>query len=99
MPQLDAKGVKVIILWKQIIEFNELIADWKKFELALFNIVQNAVKYNSRGGVIAIILSLFSIEDLMLQAEIIDTGIGISEQRQKMLFQPFMELMTKQSFD
>jgi signal transduction histidine kinase len=31
----------------------------------------------------------------MLETEIIDTGIGISEDRQKMLFIPFLELKLK----
>jgi signal transduction histidine kinase len=33
----------------------------------------------------------------MLETEIIDTGIGISEERQKMLFIPFLELKLKQN--
>lgn len=35
----------------------------------------------------------------LLETEIIDTGIGISPNRQKMLFVPFMELMLRQNFD
>lgn len=30
---------------------------------------------------------------------VVDTGIGIEENRQKMLFEPFMELKMKQSFE
>lgn len=33
----------------------------------------------------------------VLETEIIDTGIGISKERQKMLFVPFLELRMKQN--
>ena len=35
------------------------------------------------------------IETHVLETEIIDTGIGINSDRQKMLFVPFLELKTK----
>ena len=35
----------------------------------------------------------------VFETEIIDTGIGISEERQKMLFIPFMELKMKQNLN
>lgn len=68
-------------------------ADWKKYKLALFNIIQNAVKYNRKHGDLCIIISCNAIsydfnsdkeEDsdaYMLETEIIDTGIGISSER------------------
>ena len=31
--------------------------------------------------------------------EVVDTGIGISEERQQMLFEPFLELQKKQNLD
>ena len=34
----------------------------------------------------------------MLETEIIDTGLGITEEKQKLLFVPFMELKLKQNF-
>jgi hypothetical protein len=33
----------------------------------------------------------------VLETEIIDTGLGISKERQKMLFVPFLELKIKQN--
>ena len=36
------------------------------------------------------------VGDYMLETEIIDTGQGISQERQKMLFIPFLELKNKQ---
>ena len=36
-----------------------------------------------------------SLYDLILETEIIDTGLGITKDRQKMLFVPFLELKRK----
>ena len=36
---------------------NSLHADWKQYELILFNVIQNAVKYNTFKGDIFIIVS------------------------------------------
>ena len=81
--------------------------DWDKFQLIIFNILQNAVKYNKFEGSILIILDCLpvkyhdededSLKNYIFEVEIIDTGIGISEERQNMLFQPFMELKIKQN--
>ena len=38
----------------------EIMVDWAKYKLIVFNLVQNAVKYNKEGGSIQI---LFEIED------------------------------------
>ena len=35
-----------------------LYADWSKYELVMFNVVQNAVKYNLPGGKIIIIMKI-----------------------------------------
>ena len=43
---------------------NQLLeADWDVFELILFNFVQNAVKYNSKKGFIAILAEVKSSGD------------------------------------
>ena len=35
--------------------------DWVKYQLILFNIIQNAVKYNNKNGVILIELKCFPL--------------------------------------
>ena len=80
--------------------------------MILFNLIQNAIKFNYFNGAIIIVLSVkkkseeflslrsFIEEPLyILETEIIDTGIGISPSRQKLLFVPFLELMLRQNFD
>lgn len=75
--------------------------DWKNYQLILFNLIQNAVKYNHADGEVIIALSMErgdeDSDDHYLVTEIIDTGIGIAEHRQQMLFIPFLELKLKQN--
>ena len=50
-------------------------ADWDVFELILFNFVQNAVKYNKKQGVVAVIAKV--VDNQLLEVQVIDTGVGI----------------------
>ena len=83
-----------------------LHADWSKFKLAIFNLIQNSIKYNYGKGDIVFIFKLNKLTSLnkeiqqiesmrykddeksqeikfnkMLTVEIIDTGLGIDEER------------------
>ena len=77
------------------------------YQLILFNVLQNAVKYNQYFGDIVIKLNIKDLEasqnrekqnqyiedcNAVLETEIIDTGIGIEKERQHFLFVPFAEL-------
>ncbi|MCK4540091.1 hypothetical protein KAU09_02990 [Candidatus Parcubacteria bacterium] len=79
------------------IEFNmpknglfKINADYKKIELAIQNLVDNAIKYSIPGN--KVIVSLEKIKEKggnFIQIEIKDYGIGISNQVQKRLFSKF----------
>lgn len=90
-----------------------MIADWKTFKLVFFNLFLNAVKYNKNNGYIIIAIKIEDCEEFQLNlneeeeremkiqkylsTEIIDSGIGIEQERQKFLFKPFGELYHTQS--
>ena len=57
----------------------------------LVNLVSNAVKFTTHGGV-ALRLSTRQNDHQHLMMEIEDSGIGISEEDQRRLFQPFVQL-------
>ena len=111
LQQISSTNISVYIVRKDFGEVN-LKLDWKNYQLILFNLIQNAIKFNYFNGAIIIVLSVkkkseeflslrsFIEEPLyILETEIIDTGIGISPSRQKLLFVPFLELMLRQNFD
>lgn len=60
------------------------------------------MKYNNEKGVIVVLVSLnhdLVTNETMIETEVIDTGLGIAEDRQNTLFKPFLELKKKQNFE
>lgn len=66
-------------------------ADQRKIKQVVFNLLSNAFKFTPDGGKVRI--EAGSRED-MLEVSVIDTGIGISKENIKKLFQPFTQLET-----
>jgi signal transduction histidine kinase len=63
-----------------------LWADRDKFTLALHNLVGNALKYTPAGGRVHVRVS----EDAgQLRVDVVDNGIGISEEEQELVFERF----------
>jgi signal transduction histidine kinase len=77
------------------VEENTFIkADSHEMEIILSNFVSNAVKYNKDGG--EVFLTITKSSDQYIIA-IEDTGIGISDEDQKLLFQDFMRIRNTQT--
>jgi two-component system, sensor histidine kinase and response regulator len=64
-------------------------ADSQEMEIILNNFVSNAVKYNKDGGKVYVSISK-QIDSYSIVVE--DTGIGISDEDQKLLFQDFVRI-------
>ena len=72
--------------------FRELQGDPGRLRQVLMNLVGNALKFTSKGQVgIEVSLEKESSVDVVLKFEIQDTGIGISDEVQGRLFQPFSQ--------
>jgi signal transduction histidine kinase len=67
-----------------------VIADHKALIQSLLNLVSNAVKYNVENG--SVCIDWKREENGLLSIDVIDTGIGISLDKQKDLFDPFNRL-------
>ena len=63
--------------------------DRTRLRQILFNLVSNAIKFTVEGSVR--IVARFLPNDSAIEVEVADTGIGISEEQQGKLFQPFMQ--------
>ena len=84
VPQIESRSISVFVAHKNDLSGLEIIADWDKYQLILFNMLQNAVKYNSFMGTVVFLLSCLPRldgEGHILETEIIDSGIGISKER------------------
>ncbi len=69
-------------------------ADRVKVKQVFYNLLSNAVKFTPDGGKVTTHLQVTPTE---LQAKVIDTGIGISEEDQMKLFAPFTQIDTSKS--
>lgn len=56
---------------------------------AVYNLVENAIKYNRRGGTVTVGVRA---ENGMAVLSVLDTGIGISEENWERIFQPFVRV-------
>ncbi|WP_255334997.1 response regulator [Methanosarcina sp. KYL-1] len=86
----SALALKKNISLKFNVEDNFFInADRIRFKQVLYNLVSNAVKFTPEGGDVGI--SASKTRDVVKVA-VSDTGIGISKEAQKLLFQPFKQV-------
>ena len=65
------------------------LGDDEKLKLALSHIIRNAIVFNQSGGLVT--LRTF-IQDNQVHFEIADTGIGIAEHDQKLIFERFFQV-------
>lgn len=74
-----------------VTEISELVVNFDSYlyERILFNLFSNAIKFTPSGGKIKVMLSH---EGELLRLIVQDTGIGISDEDAKHLFQPFRQL-------
>jgi len=69
-----------------------LIGDADRLRQILLNLVDNAIKFTEKGNVIVHVQSeLESAEKATLRFSVTDTGIGISEDKQQMIFEAFSQ--------
>jgi signal transduction histidine kinase len=66
-----------------------IVADERKFKQILLNLLTNAIKFTPQGGSITVAAS--SAEN-RLQIAISDTGVGISLEDQKLIFEEFRQV-------
>lgn len=90
--QAEDAGVE-IIEEECHIQHDKLLGSPLHFKRILINIISNAVKYNKEHGKVFVTLKEISSHDGIAVIEFIcrDTGIGMSEEFQKHLFEPFTQ--------
>jgi signal transduction histidine kinase/CheY-like chemotaxis protein len=87
VPLANEKGINYKIV-KNLDTHVVISTDRGKVVQVLINLLGNAVKYTDIGEV----LLKLSVVNEMLMFEVIDTGIGISEEEMKMIFEEFRQL-------
>lgn len=70
-----------------------LLVDPMRFNQLFFNLLNNAVKFTPEGGTVSFRVCNYATHNSQFSADYIvkDTGIGMSEEFQKLLFEPFSQ--------
>jgi PAS domain S-box-containing protein len=70
-----------------------LIGDPVRINQILLNLLSNSVKFTGNGGQISVSVKLLSEDKVTTNIELVisDTGIGISQEKLGVIFQPFMQ--------
>jgi signal transduction histidine kinase/CheY-like chemotaxis protein len=91
--QIDKKEQKLEISIDSNIP-EELLGDDQRLAQVITNLLSNAVKFTPEGGRIYLNARLLEEVDSFctLQVEVRDTGIGISPEKQNLLFHPFQQV-------
>lgn len=89
-PQMKDKGIN----WKSDVakEIPEMMLDSNQVERVFINLVSNAIKFTPENGTISVNAT---IEDDVVTAQVSDTGIGISEEDIRRLFDEFYRVENK----
>ncbi len=69
----------------------EIYADPSRFRQILFNLIGNAIKFTEKGGVKVICSTASRKEAVFLQVDIEDSGIGMTAESLKNIFDPFVQ--------
>ncbi|MBN1510737.1 MAG: DUF3365 domain-containing protein [Phycisphaerae bacterium] len=86
----DAKGLSLSIEYEGPIP-QTIRTDPTRLRQILINVVGNAFKFTEVGGVRLIVRLNRQPEDPMLEFDVVDTGIGMTEDQRAGLFQPFTQ--------
>jgi len=71
-----------------------ILTDDTRLRQILLNVVGNAIRFTKNGSVKVVMRFVETTQVKRLEMEVVDTGIGISEETQAKLFQPFTQADT-----
>ncbi|MCR4415095.1 MAG: response regulator [Thermoguttaceae bacterium] len=89
-PAARRKGLSLDAQWVAPLP-DAIVTDPVRLRQILLNLVGNAVKFTERGGVRVVVRSWGEAARPMLRIEVIDTGIGLSDEQIGQLFQRFSQ--------
>jgi len=91
-PSATEKGLELTFKYSPTIE-RYLISDPNRIQQVLNNLIHNAIKFTEKGEVCLQLSKLSQSEDnIEIQFAVIDTGIGIAEDKKEKLFKSFSQV-------
>ncbi|WP_249435964.1 HAMP domain-containing sensor histidine kinase [Paenibacillus sp. Marseille-Q4541] len=97
--RLEAKAEKYHITLKATLNEGEVWADPENLMHIVVNLLDNGIKYNRPGGsvILSNVLSWDQNGKACMTIEVSDTGIGIPEDEQALIFKPFYTISSDRS--
>ena len=89
--QVRAAGKGISLQLEQHFPLPRFRSDPLRLRQVLMNLVGNAIKFTEEGGVIVRVSAQGSGPGTMVNFQVIDTGIGMSLEETKNVFQPFTQ--------
>ena len=91
MPVAEEKGLRLLLEFDDT-STTEIMADGVRVRQCLSNLVSNAIKFTPEGGITINVASYQTgPSEELVQIQVKDTGLGMSEEIQSNLFKPFMQ--------
>jgi signal transduction histidine kinase/DNA-binding response OmpR family regulator len=91
MPDASEKSLDLVAMLDGALP-ETLVGDESRLRQILLNLIGNAVKFTERGGIVVRGgLRPNGAGGLMLRIEVVDTGIGLSDEQQRIVFEPFVQ--------
>ena len=90
--QAKQKGIDFILTIDEILKNQYIVSDPTRLTQIIYNLAGNAIKFTEKGTV-TVTLRVESLEEenLNVRFSVIDTGIGISADKQEAIFEPFTQ--------
>jgi len=91
MPDASDKALDLVAMLDGALP-EVLVGDESRLRQILLNLIGNAVKFTERGGIVVRGgLRQDQAGGQLLRIEVVDTGIGLSEDQQRIVFEPFVQ--------
>src|SRR3989338_4584196 len=84
-----ARGKGLYVKWEFAPDVSEAYGDQTKIAQVLINLISNAIKFTSTGGVT---VRVKNASRTFVQFDVVDTGVGISQEELPKLFRRFSQL-------
>ncbi|WP_045861266.1 ATP-binding protein [Teredinibacter purpureus] len=88
-PLAEEKNIELLVQTGGLGE-TPIFADNTRLKQSLINLISNAIKYNNANGTVTVSLSLSTNKTIRIN--VIDTGVGIPDEKRDQVFEPFNRL-------